>query len=115
MIPVLTKEIHLLKWGIAVYDILQFFSSVWGIWYVCSYIKLLPKQKKAVNSAENSFGYWIGLATISVTILILRMFIMEGFQSFLNIIFASIGSIIYAMILISLPYNKLKIIRWREE
>jgi hypothetical protein len=115
MIPVLTKQIHLLKLDIAVYDVLQFISSAWGIWYVCSYIKSLPVEEKKNNTAENSFKYWVALASLSIGILILRMFMMEGFQSFLNIIFASIGSIIYAMILISLPYSKLKIIRRREE
>jgi hypothetical protein len=115
MIPVLTKEIHLLKLDIAVYDVLQFISSAWGIWYVCSYVKSLPVEEKKINSAENNFKYWVALASFSIGILILRMFMMEGFQSFLNIIFASIGSIIYAMILISLPYSKLKIIRRREE
>jgi hypothetical protein len=113
LFPLLCSNILLFNFSIPVYSVLQVASSVWGLWIIRRYIAAMPVQSYQVNANENEIVYWIGLGILSSAILTVRLIVLPQFLTFWDVFFASIGSFLYAWIITSLTYNKLKISWWQ--
>jgi Domain of unknown function (DUF4184) len=108
LIPALQKSISFFQVNIPVYSMLQLGCSVWGLWAVQKFIAAIPVETGTLAKTEKNYIYWSWLTIISIAIFTCRLFTMNGSFKSMDLVFAGIGSMLYAWIAISIGYFKLK-------
>jgi Domain of unknown function (DUF4184) len=109
-IPVLSSIITVSTYEIPIYSAMQLFSSIVGIAIVIHFTTNLPKTsiEKDVNSA--TIWYWVGMVVCTLTIFYVHLTLTNNQNDFWNLVFAMLGSWVYAMMIISgLAYLKIKL------
>lgn len=115
MIPLLAKYISVFKFNIQIFSVLQVIGSVWGLWVIYRYVKGLPREKKSISLPAKGSRYWIAISILSACILGLRIKLVPDFNSAINLLFAGIGSVVYAWITISIVFIRFNLINWQEQ
>jgi hypothetical protein len=95
---------------IHVYDLLQVISSLWGLWYLQYYIASMPVYKLTATT-YSILPYWATLSFATLVIFLLRFLIFDKAVTSMDFVFAFIGSMIYATIILSAALSKLKIFK----
>ncbi len=104
--PFFSKNIIILNKALPVYVLLQIFTSLLGGVYILWFI-LQMKKGGDVQSVKNVLGYWIGLCIVTIAVFAIRLVADKVHQSTADIIIAATGSVVYALIVISLcTYKK---------
>ncbi len=110
LIPFLKQNISLLNTNIALFDLFQVLGSIWGLWFVYNFIKKMPIMPYKEVKIAQPFSYWSILTILSICIIILRIILMPDYNTPMNLLFASIGSAIYALLIVSIFMHKIKTI-----
>jgi Domain of unknown function (DUF4184) len=109
--PILSKKLIFYAFSMPIYDLLQLLSSVGGLWIIYRYITALPIQQATKPRTGNHFIYWSSWIILSVFILSIRLLAVSRYQSFWDTVFAGIGSLLYAWLITSFAYDKLKTLK----
>lgn len=115
MMPLFAKSISIYNFNIQIFNALQIIGSVWGLWVVYRYIKALPVKYSSITKPVKTYIYWISITMLSACILAFRIFLLPDFNTAINLLFAAIGSVIYAWIAVSIIIIKFDLIKWQEE
>jgi|GEM_PF-3608360 len=62
------------------------------------------KQGSDLRGTNISFWYWLNFMLVAIAILAVRLLFDRVHQSFYDIVIASVGSFLYALVIISLYY-----------
>lgn len=103
-LPFLAADIRLFGSNLPVYFILQLVSSVAGCWLVQKMISRMP-QTEARNPFRQKITYWFVFAASLLIIMIIRIICWSEVQSYVSIIKAFMGGILYAWITASFIYK----------
>ena len=103
--PFFASKIIIFKQPIPVYVLLQIFTSVLGGVYILWVISTIQPGNE-LQRKKNIFSYWVWLSVLSVLIFALRLLVDKVHQSTADIIIAAVGSVVYALLIITLCYFK---------
>lgn len=113
LIPFLSKQINLFHQPVHIYSMMQFLFSVVGLWVINRHIASLPTQEQMARSGANCFRYWSSVAWAAACILIIRIIALPQYLTFWDLFMASIGSQLYAIVIVSLFAGKRKFVSGR--
>lgn len=99
--PFFSKEIIILNKPLPVYVLLQILTSLLGGLYILWFI-IKMKKGDDFKSGKSISGYWIGLCIVTIAVFAVRLVADNVHQSTADIIIAATGSVVYALIVISL-------------
>ena len=103
-IPFLSAEINLFGKSLPIFFILQLVSSVAGCWFVYKMISRMP-QTAARNPFRQKITYWLVFAGSLLLIMAIRFLCWPDAQSYLSIIKACMGGLLYAWVTASFIYK----------
>ncbi len=113
LIPYLQHEVTLGQQHLPVYLILQCISSAWGLGLVYRFMARMPVGPAAV--IPDNPAYWSIIAPIAIDIFLIRMLLLPDYQRFWDTVFAGMGSIIYALLAVSMLRALWKRPIWQEQ
>ncbi len=103
-IPILNENVYGIN--IPLYSTLQVVCSVWGLWMVHRFIATMPVMAHTALPVTKSNHYWIWLAVISLFIFSIRVLTLPDPKKIMELVFACIGSVLYAWTIVSVVYKK---------
>jgi len=108
LLPRLQYTFSIGKTQLPVYFMLQLLSSIGGLWILFRSVPPNPVvTEKIVPTGKSSF-YWPGLILISLSLFLLRFFAWADNNSYLSLLKAAIGAVLYSWIIVSLLYRLIK-------
>ncbi|KKO89634.1 MULTISPECIES: DUF4184 family protein [Sphingobacterium] len=108
---VLNATIFFLNAKFPVYAILQVIFSLFGLVVVCNCIRKIPKDENQM--AEGYIKYWSLIALFTLLFFVMRSLILSHYNTFWDLFMGLMGSLIYAMILVSILGGYKKSDRYR--
>lgn len=110
IIPFLNSSIRLLKWSVKWFMLLQIVCSIWGLCMVQLFIAKMPDQEDVVKKTSINFLYWAGIFGSGISILAIRIIALPQYQTNYDMLFAAIGSFLYALVITTLTCKKWNLI-----
>jgi hypothetical protein len=99
------KQINIFQFQLPLYTFLQLFTSLLGAVYIAWFIFKMPKGYD-VRVSVNAVWYWILLVVVWVVLFILRIKVYPMYTTSDDLIIAAVGCFVYALLLISVYYNR---------
>ena len=97
------QQITILQYSLPVFFLLQMGTSLLGGFYI---LWIIFKMKKENQWQEEKpiLGYWLSLVITACCVFIVRLILDKAHQSVADIVVAFFGSMLYALLIISLYY-----------
>lgn len=99
-----TMEIHVLKYAVPVYYLLQLGFSVIGVLYI---MRVVLKMKTGTDTdvINNHAAYWASLLILGILFFVLRLYAYPQYQGTDDIIIAFTGCFVYALLVVSVYFT----------
>lgn len=112
LIPLLQRSVQFFQYIVPAYTLLQIASSVWGLWVVQSVISRLPVRQYMEADCPT---YWPMITITAEVIFVVRLLFLPARHSFWDLFFAGMGSVIYALLAVSMLLRKRQFVSWQEQ
>jgi hypothetical protein len=108
--PVLSANCFVMGHAFPIYAVLQVAGSVVGLYLVHRYIAAMPINETVDNRVQKKRVYWSGLIFLAAIILTARVRLVPAYQTFWDMLFSTIGSCLYAWLLVSILYSRRSVV-----
>lgn len=116
LLPVLQDEVYLAGQRTPVYLVLQFVSSVWGLWLLHRFIARMPvvvTSVQVVSTSPDVAAYWSAITLVAVGIFLIRLLVWPEALALWDLVFAGMGSVFYALLVVSILRRIRKHATWQ--
>ncbi|WP_019986820.1 DUF4184 family protein [Rudanella lutea] len=111
--PLLQAKLTLFQHSIPGYMVVQLVSSVIGLWLVYRAVATLPTVPDTTGTPSPL--YWWAIINSAATLLLIRWISLPDHQTFWDLFFAGMGSLVYALIGVSMLFKAFEEFSWQEQ